>query len=128
MFEVEFQVRDYECDIQGIVNNAIYQHYFEHARHKFLYENGIDFFEITKSGTLLVMYRSEIDYIIPLCNNTSFKVSVEFFRQSKVKALFDQKILVNDKVFTRGKFYITAINSKNRPVNLDKILINLCIN
>ena len=30
-FEIEMQVRDYECDIQGIVNNAVYQNYLEHT-------------------------------------------------------------------------------------------------
>lgn len=34
-FELEMQVRDYECDMEGIVNNAIYQHYLEHTRHEF---------------------------------------------------------------------------------------------
>lgn len=30
-FFLEFAVRDYELDFQGIVNNANYQHYLEHA-------------------------------------------------------------------------------------------------
>ncbi|NLI24182.1 MAG: acyl-CoA thioesterase, partial [Bacteroidales bacterium] len=30
-FELEMEVRDYECDIQGIVNNAVYMNYLEHA-------------------------------------------------------------------------------------------------
>jgi len=34
--ELEFEVRDYECDLQGVVNNANFQHYLEHARHKWL--------------------------------------------------------------------------------------------
>ena len=42
-FEIELQVRDYECDIQGIVNNAVYQNYLEHCRHKFLNSVGLDF-------------------------------------------------------------------------------------
>ena len=27
IYELEMKVRDYECDLQGIVNNANYQHY-----------------------------------------------------------------------------------------------------
>ena len=36
VFETEMEVRDYECDIQGIVNNANYLHYTEHTRHLYL--------------------------------------------------------------------------------------------
>ena len=36
IFETRMEVRDYECDIQGIVNNANYLHYTEHTRHRFL--------------------------------------------------------------------------------------------
>ena len=35
IFELKMKVRDYECDLQGIVNNANYQHYIEHTRHEF---------------------------------------------------------------------------------------------
>ena len=36
LFETRMEVRDYECDIEGIVNNANYLHYIEHTRHLFL--------------------------------------------------------------------------------------------
>jgi len=28
-YELDFTVRDYECDLQGIVNNSVYLNYFE---------------------------------------------------------------------------------------------------
>ena len=43
VYSLDFVVRDYECDLQGIVNNANYQHYYEHTRHQFLLENNISF-------------------------------------------------------------------------------------
>jgi len=46
VFETRMRVRDYECDLQGIVNNAVYQNYLEHARHEFLHEVGIDFAQL----------------------------------------------------------------------------------
>lgn len=47
-FEVELEVRDYECDLQGIVNHAVYLHYLEHARHLLLKANGLDFAELAR--------------------------------------------------------------------------------
>ena len=41
IYELKMAVRDYECDLQGIVNNANYQHYTEHTRHMFLRSCGI---------------------------------------------------------------------------------------
>ena len=41
-YTVKMSVRDYECDLQGIVNNAVYQNYLEHARHLYLQSKGID--------------------------------------------------------------------------------------
>lgn len=42
-FELRMRVRDYEVDVQGIVNNANYLHYMEHTRHEFCRNAGFSF-------------------------------------------------------------------------------------
>ena len=50
IFDLNMKGRDYECDLQGIVNNANYQHYIEHTRHEFLLSRGISFAELHEKG------------------------------------------------------------------------------
>ena len=62
IFEYPFEVRDYECDMQGIVNNAVYLNYLEHTRHRFLLQAGCDFASLHPQGIDPVVKRMEIDY------------------------------------------------------------------
>ena len=73
-FSIEFAVRDYECDIQGVVNNANYQHYLEHARHEFLVSMRISFSQLHEAGLDLTVTRVEIDYKYPLRCHDKFVV------------------------------------------------------
>ena len=59
-FEIEMKVRDYECDLQGVVNNSNYQHYMEHARHEFLETTGTSFSALHNQGIDVMV--SRIDY------------------------------------------------------------------
>lgn len=49
-FKLDFEVRDYECDMEGIVNNAVYMNYLEHARHAFLKHKDLNFTTLTQKG------------------------------------------------------------------------------
>ena len=66
IFETEMEVRDYECDIQGIVNNANYLHYIEHTRHLFLLEAGVSFAQLHARGVDAVVARMALQYKVPL--------------------------------------------------------------
>ncbi len=65
-FSTEIKVRDYEIDVQGIVNNARYLHYLEHTRHEFCDSIGYSFREMHERGYDPVLSRAEIDYLTPL--------------------------------------------------------------
>ena len=92
VFELEFEVRDYECDLEGVVNNAVYLNYLEHARHSFLRTQGLDFAQLHDQGCDLVMTRAEIDYKIPLRSGDRFVVRLNVGRQSRLRFVFDQAI------------------------------------
>ena len=66
IFEARMEVRDYECDIEGIVNNANYLHYTEHTRHLFLKHCGLSFAEMHEKGVDAVVARMELQYKVPL--------------------------------------------------------------
>jgi acyl-CoA thioester hydrolase len=117
MFNLEFTVRDYECDLQGVVNNANYQHYLEHARHEYLILNGISFVKLHEEGIDLIVTRVEIDYKFPLRSRDSFLVSVEVKREGNARLIFLQSITrkQDNKVIVNAR--VTGIATRNgRPI------------
>ncbi len=86
-------VRDYECDLQGVVNNAVYLNYLEHARHKCLLELGLDFAELHDNGCDLVVTRAEVDYRRALRSGDRFVVRTRVRRAGRIRFAFDQIIL-----------------------------------
>ena len=66
IFECTLKVRDYECDLQGIVNNAVYLNYLEHTRHDFLKTAGLDFADMHGRGIDPVATRILTEWVGPL--------------------------------------------------------------
>lgn len=90
-FEIEIKVRDYECDAQGIVNNANYQHYFEHARHEFLEAAGCSFGKMRQAGIEPVVARIEINYKNSLRGGDLFVCKL-YLKREGIKFVFYQDI------------------------------------
>ena len=122
-FRTEMNVRDYELDIQGIVNNSVYQNYLEHARHEYIKTIGIDFKEYAQKGINFVVIRAELDYKFPLTSGDRFWVDVRMGLESPVKIAFFQEIYrVSDgKLILKGKIIATALNSRGRPQIPDEV-------
>jgi acyl-CoA thioester hydrolase len=109
-YELECKVRDYECDMAGIVNNSVYLNYLEHARHEFIKTIGLSFKELLDAGIFTVVARVELAYKTPLRSGDSFTVKIRV-EQSGVKYIFYQDIyrLPDNKLCLKGEITTTSL-------------------
>lgn len=125
MFKTDFEVRDYECDIQGRVNNAIYLNYLEHTRHLYLKSLGVNFAEMHEEGKDLVVIRYEIDYKSSLFFDDKFYVTCELVRESRLKFAFMQNIYKyendTEKLVMKAKALGTCINPEGKPLIAEEL-------
>ena len=91
IYELKMKVRDYECDLQGIVNNANYQHYLEHTRHEFLLAHDISFAKLHEQGTDAVVARISMQFKVPLKSRDEF-VSKLWIKKEGIRYVFMQDI------------------------------------
>ena len=121
--ELEFIVRDYECDLQGVVNNANYQHYLEHARHEFLIPRGISFIDLHNEGIDLTFTRVEIEYKYPLRSRDRFIVKTFIRRNGNVRIDFHQDIfrIPDNKLIVKA--VVTGVSTRNgKPVSPEALI------
>lgn len=120
MYRVEFEVRDNEIDIQGVVNNANYFIYMAHTRHKFLIEEiKIDFIEMAKLNQNLFLTSSNIEFKKPLLPNQKFYVTCKLINEGRIRIGFEQEIrLLKDDIIIAKSLNIGACingNKNNKP-------------
>lgn len=91
IFEHTDKVRDYECDLQGIVNNANYQHYLEHTRHEFLLSKNVSFARLHDQGIDAVVARLNMQFKTPLKSGDSY-ASKLWLKKDGLRYVFMQDI------------------------------------
>ena len=121
IFKLTDKVRDYECDLQGVVNNSNYQHYMEHTRHEFLESLGENFGAMHDKGVDGFVSHVEIDYKTSLKSGDSYISFLNVYKKG-VKLVFEQDIyrasdgalatkgkvesvVVQDGKLTRGEYF-----------------------
>lgn len=111
IFELPIKVRDYEVDVEGIVNNANYLHYLEHTRHEFCEQAGLSFREMHLNGIDPVLSRVEIDYKAPLGLGESMISKLNLSRRGPL-FIFEQDIDKPDGTpVVRAKISVACIEN-----------------
>lgn len=120
--KITLKVRDYECDQQGIVNNAVYMNYFEHARHEYLEQVGLNFKALVDQGIFLIVTEAKLQYKRPLQAGEIFVVNSQPVLESKFRVIFEQEIVnAQGEKTTLATVIIAGINQNKKLIPLDKI-------
>ena len=90
-FTCELKTRDYECDVQGVINNANYQHYFEVVRHEFIQSVGTSFGEWHDAGIDVMVSKITIQYKNALHGGEEILCGLNVKRVG-ARYVFDQQI------------------------------------
>lgn len=90
-FEMSWKVRDYECDLQGIVNNAIYMHYLEFTRNEFLNQTGTNLGDLHAMGIDIVLARITMSLKTPLRPGDEVLSKMKISKE-KIKYVFNQDL------------------------------------
>ena len=117
VFDLALKVRDYECDMDHVVNHAVYLNYLEHARHEFLLGVGIKFGELSRQGISLVVTRVEADFRASLTSGDAFVVRTSFSRKGRIRLQFHQSIyrMPDNRLMLSAVVTGTALNERGRP-------------
>lgn len=112
IYRLEMKVRDYECDIQGVVNNANYQHYLEYARHEFLEYIGGSFSQMHEEGFDMMVSKITLEYKRPLRGGDRFVVCINAQRKG-AKLVFVQDIynLADDALVLKGEVDVICLKN-----------------
>ena len=122
IFETTMEVRDYECDIEGIVNNANYLHYAEHTRHLFLRSIGVSFAQLHQEGYDAVVARMKLDFKTPLRCDDRY-VSRLAIEKEGLKYIFHQEIYRESVAVKRWPDAIRAFILRKEELAVIKICI-----
>jgi YbgC/YbaW family acyl-CoA thioester hydrolase len=113
------EVKPQEIDIQNIVNNSYYLHYFDQARIQFLLSKGVDWEMWHKNGYNFVLVHTDMNLKFSLKTKNQFYVASAIERLGRLKILFKQKIFrkSDNKLVAEALNTVVCVSVKNaKPV------------
>jgi len=117
--ECTLQVRTYECDSYGHVNNANYLNYLEVARYEHLKDVGFDYDKAIEAGYGVFIARIEIDYLKPATTDDVLIVKSWPIKKGAVSGVIAQEIRRGEDILARAKVTWAFVNAKTgMPVKI----------
>jgi len=120
-FVLDLQVRDYELDQFGVVNNAVYLRYLEHTRHEFLIQLGIDPAAVARGGQSLALSEIHLRYRGSLRSRDAFRVRLRVQAISGARVTFGQIIEAapGGRLVLEAEAVAVFLDGRGRPLRVD---------
>jgi thioesterase III len=130
-FRHTLEVRGYELDGYGHVNNAVYLNYMEAARWALLKETGVGLAQFKEWKRWPVISKIEANYLKPTYQDDVLEIRTTVVEADRVRFAFDQEIFRVDggagELVFRGKVWAVMVNELGRPAELPDVLKSLGI-
>ena len=124
--ESRLVVRNYECDANGHVNNAVYLNYLETARVDFLRSVGVTYRELRARGFGLMVVRICIDFKDEARMDDAILVVTEPIKRRFTGGTYSQKVFCEEDAATRlvadAEVVWVCVDSRKKPVKLPDFL------
>jgi len=116
--ECSIQVRTYECDSYGHVNNANYLNYLEFARYEYLRSIGFNYPDVVKEGYGIYIARIEIDYKRPAFVDNKLLIRSKPVKRGAVSGIIAQEIFRDEEVIVTAKVTWAFVDSAGQPTRV----------
>jgi acyl-CoA thioester hydrolase len=116
--QCSLQVRTYECDSYGHVNNANYLNYLEYGRYEYLKDIGFDYPGIVKAGYGVYVARVEIDYRRSALPDDRLLIKTWPVKKGAVSGVFAQEIRRGEELMAEAKVTWAFVDSRGMPVKI----------
>ena len=121
--EIEFAVRYYETDAQGVVHHAVYLQYFELGRVEFLRAMGYDYASLEREGIYLVVTEVNCKYLRPCRFGETVRLLTEVEKVTAARIFHRYQVFGNsDTLCVRGRSALACIDPSGTPQRLPESL------
>lgn len=115
--KARLQVRSYEVDSFGHVNNAVFLNYLEFARGEFLRQKGLNFHDFFKWNAYPYVVKIVIEYKAPALIDDVIEISGQISHSTQTSFTLQKEIINANtaKLLAKAEVTMVFVNDKQRP-------------